>query len=397
MINGIIKSTSIFWQKRALLKITLLLISMLTIMAAGIVAPATPQIGMAFADSFNPALLSKMVLALPPLSIAITAPLAGRLLDQNGRLNLLNFALVLYAVSGSSGLYLDNIYLILGGRIILGIAIGILMTTVLTLTGDYFEGHERQQFIGYQSAFIGFVGMVVVTIGGFLAELHWRWPFATYLISLLLLLLTKRYLYQPNIAGHQAASASSSTPSIIHLLWFTAILLMILMYLIPIQLPFLIQELGLGTQIFIGLVLATHAFGIVLSSIVYSKVKQMISYPMVYFFAFIVMALGHYIIGTFPTRGGLFTGVFIAGLGFGQLISNTTLWVIDTVQTHARGRVIGILTSCYFLGQFLSPILAEPFLSQGGAVPLFLSSAILMAVVGILFLGYRQKLSRPVA
>src|SRR4051812_34828040 len=93
------------WQ----VKLTLLLVSSLTIMSVITISPALPQMTIAFAGVKNSAFIVKMVLTIPALMIAIVSPVTGRLIDKQGRLKILRFALVLYAVSGVGGYFLNNL------------------------------------------------------------------------------------------------------------------------------------------------------------------------------------------------------------------------------------------------------------------------------------------------
>ena len=187
------------------LKLTLLLLSMLTMMAAAIMAPSLPDIALEFKQLPHVELLSKLILSIPAIMIAIIAPFVGRFIDKFGRLKLLYVGLVIYAISGTSGYFLNDLYFILISRMLLGVGISIIMTIAITMVGDYFEGEARQKFVGYQSAFIGMAGVVFMSLGGYLATIHWRLPFLIYLFSLLLIPLSIIFLEessQPLI--HQA-------------------------------------------------------------------------------------------------------------------------------------------------------------------------------------------------
>jgi MFS family permease len=131
------------------------------------------------------------------LFIVLAGPLTGWFLDRKGRLPLLIPAMLLYAIAGSSGLYLDSIWSILAGRALLGVAVAGIMTSATTLIADYYKGPERSQFMGWQAAFMNFGGIVFLTAGGGLAEMGWRWPFIIYLSSLLLVPLVYYSLTEP--------------------------------------------------------------------------------------------------------------------------------------------------------------------------------------------------------
>jgi MFS family permease len=71
------------------LKLTLLLVSSLTIMSVITISPALPLMAEEFKDVEKAALLVKLVLTIPALMIAIFSPITGRLIDKYGRLKVL--------------------------------------------------------------------------------------------------------------------------------------------------------------------------------------------------------------------------------------------------------------------------------------------------------------------
>ena len=85
------------------LEITLLLASMLTMLANAIIAPSLPAISSAFNTVENIEALTKLMLTLPALTIAIIAPFAGRIIDKQGRIKVLIVSLVIYTLAGTSG------------------------------------------------------------------------------------------------------------------------------------------------------------------------------------------------------------------------------------------------------------------------------------------------------
>ena len=157
------------WQVKA----TLLLVSSLTIMSMITISASLPDMSREFEHIANGQDLVKLTLSFPALFIAISAIIAGLLIDKLGRLKMLGFALVFYALGGTSGYWLENIYLILAGRALLGICVGISMTIVTTLVADYYEGKSRQNFAGLQLPVMSIGGIVFITLGGILADIDW--------------------------------------------------------------------------------------------------------------------------------------------------------------------------------------------------------------------------------
>jgi hypothetical protein len=64
-------------------------------------------------------------------------------------------------------------------------------------------------------------------------------------------------------------------------------------------------------------------------------------------------------------------------------MANLTFWVMELSPPQVRGKNMGILTACLFLGQFLSPIVAEPITQNSSLAFLFQSSILVIVFMGI--------------
>ena len=365
------------WQ----VKLTLLLVSSLTIMSVITISPALPQMTIAFAGVKNAAFIVKMVLTIPALMIAIVSPITGRLIDRRGRLKILRFALVLYAVSGVGGYFLNNLYYILISRAILGISVGMSMTIVITLIADYFEGIQRQKFVGLQIAFMSIGGILFLVLGGILADIGWRYPFLIYLSSLLVLPLTIIFLREPTVVQkrneeHQYLKA----PPIIWLLFFNIMVMWIIFFLIPVQIPFYLKSIGVEKNSLIGAAIAISTLFSAMSSFSYSRIKARLSFLSIFSIGYLLMAAGFICIAFSTTYLLVVVAMMLCGLGMGMMIPNTNMWVMKIAPPEIRGKEIGKLTTFWFLGQFLSPVIIAPVLKN-----LSLSSTFMMAA-GFLFL-----------
>ncbi|MGK0391213.1 MAG: MFS family permease, partial [Maribacter sp.] len=342
------------------LKLTILLLSMLTMMAAAIIAPSLPAISLHFNHISQVELLSKLILSLPALFIVMIAPFAGNYIDRFGRLKLLYIGLLGYVISGTSGYFLQDLYMILVGRMFLGISIGIIMTIVMTLVGDYFEGEARRKFVGYQSAFIGLAGVFFMIIGGYLASQHWRLPFMIYLFPLVLIPMCFFFLKEPKTIHRSTFEPLPTSSPLLKVLFPIGTFFMILFYLMPTQLPFLLKDMGIEIPSYSGNALATNALGIVCTSFFYSNIKKRFSFLVVASAALLMVGTGYFLTGISTTFETVLASVFLAGLGSGLFMANLTFWVMELSPPQVRGKNMGILTACLFLGQFLSPIVAEP-------------------------------------
>lgn len=351
-------------------KATLLLVSTLTVMAGATISPALPAMRQYFANEPNADYWVRLVLTVPALFIALGAPFAGTIIDKFGRKTLLSIAVFIYGLAGSSGFVLNSLGIILLGRVLLGLSVAGIMTTATTLIADYYVGATRTQFLGLQAAFMGLGGVIFLSLGGFLADINWRMPFLIYLIAWLILPLIVIFLPEPNRATSNTSTQSqiqnepSSFPwGLLILTYGIALFTQIVFYLIPVQLPFYLQKLVNASASQSGMAIALATLFSSISAILYQHIKARLSFISIYTLAFILMGIGYQIISLAQNYGVVLFGLTIAGLGLGLLTPNMNVCLTSVVPSMSRGKVLGGLTTAFFLGQFTSPIISQP-LSQ---------------------------------
>jgi MFS family permease len=377
-------------------KATLLIGSTLTVMAGAIIAPALPLISREFADVPGVELLSRLVLTLPALFMAILAPVAGYLVDRSGRKKVFLFSLVLYALAGTSGLYLDSLPAILVGRAILGIAVGGLVTAVITLIGDYFDGPERSRFMGIQAAFAGMGGLVFISSGGVLADIHWRLPFLIYIASLIVLVMAIISIYEPsriiksNITGpvHSGAPVSIRIPKIAYGIFAISFFSAIVFYMIPTQMPFMLSAMEGVSNTGIGFAIAFVNVASVTTSLNYGRIRRKLGFRSIMGIVYILIFIGFVIISRTDSYIMMITGISVCGLGFGLMMPNINLWLISVAPAPMRGRLVGYLNAAMFGGMFISPIAIQPLIMISSLYNSFFLMGVIVLVLSVVFLVY---------
>ena len=375
------------------LKVTLLLVSSLTIMSVITISPALPEITAAFSHVANASLLVKLAFTVPALMIAVFAPVTGRLIDKHGRLKFLYFSLLVYAISGGAGYFLNDLYHLLMSRAVLGISVGMSMTIVITLIADYFEGMERQKFVGLQIAFMSLGGIVFTGLGGILADFGWRYPFLIYLFALLVLPLSVTFLREPvRPERNHDANALVKVPPVIWLLYANTMVMWIIFFLVPVQIPFHLEAMGIETNSLIGAAIALSTAFSAVSAFSYSRIKDRFSFLSVFAIGYFLMAAGFACIALFATYAWVIVAMMLSGFGMGLMIPNTNMWVMKIAPPLIRGKAIGRLTTFWFLGQFLSPVLIFPVLNHLSISLTFLLAAgiLLLLSAGFLILHFSK-------
>ncbi|MCB0641290.1 MAG: MFS transporter, partial [Phaeodactylibacter sp.] len=293
-------------KERSSLRLALLLISTLTVMSGAVIAPALPSLANAFAGHANAELLARLVLTIPALFIAFFSPLAGWLIDRYGKMRILLVAMLLYAGAGTAGFYLANIYTLLVSRALLGLSVAVIMTCATALAGDYFEGKERNQFLGIQNAIMALSATFYIALSGLLADFNWRYSFLIYGFSLPFMLAVRRFLYEPEVVKpdrklRMGQALSAQTKGIVALVYLLTFLGMVLFYMVPVQTPFLFKEMGITqpSRQGIGLMGVTLFAAFMASQ--YGRLKRFASFSRIYAFNFLIMGAGYWMVTQFTS------------------------------------------------------------------------------------------------
>ena len=376
--------------------ITLLFTSSMTVMAGATISPALPQIQQFFQNEPNSEFWVKLLLTLPALFTALGAPFAGMIIDRFGRKPLLIGAVTLYGLAGGSGCVLSSLTGLLIGRAFLGLAVGAIMTTSIALIADYYQGPKRNQIMGTQAAFMGYGGVVFLTLGGFLADIGWRIPFLIYLSAFAILPLVIFCLTEPNVESDRnsilAEDVEAKLPiGTIALIYTLTFLTMVAFYMIPVQLPFYLKSLGQVSNAQTGIAIAASTLASAIVSMRYGSIKTHLSFPGVLICLYLLMGLGYVTISLAKSYPVVVMGLIFAGSGLGLLLPNMNVWLNAKTPIASRGRVLGGLTTCMFLGQFCSPIVSQPIAQQLGLGVTYGVTGFALWTLAILLVGASVK------
>lgn len=368
-------------------KTVLLLGSTLTVMAGATISPALPQIYAHFQGQDSAELLVRLILTLPALFIALASPFVGILLDWWGRKPVLICSLLLYGIAGSSAFVAESLTAILCGRIFLGVAVAGIMSSITTLIGDYFQGQLLNHMMGLQSAFMAFGGVVFLLMGGLLADIGWQWPFLVYTVALLILPLALLHLAEPEANRNKVDTRA--TPPIpyrdIAIIYWLAFWGMAGFYLIPVQLPFYLHNLATISATTVGLMMAASTLVTAITSVNYARIIRRFSLRRILRFAHVLMAAGYLGLVFANTLTQVLLSIVLLGMGLGLWMPSLNVWLMKKVPLAIRGKVIGGFTTCFFLGQFFSPIMSQPIIKAFGVGASYLAAALMM---GIILIGF---------
>ena len=337
---------------------TILSMSLLTVMAGAAIAPALGIIKAHFSEA--PAMLVQFIVSMPALLIIITnlffLPLS-RVLRTRA---IATTGLLLYVVAGAGCFFVDDIYLLLAMRALLGVSVGLIMPLSTGLLAYYFPPEQQAQLMGLSAAMNQMGGVVATLLAGLLATIEWNYAFLVYLLGLIALVMVWLWLPDEQLDSankrgvpFQPRQLLKYHPSVIGML-----LLMTIFFVFPTNFAIVAsQQLALSTEvitaIMVGLDVVAFFVGLSFGGLM-NRFRLGIKY-----FAPLLFLLGYasYLVPSvsMTVLGSVFIGM-ANGVGVPYL---NTIASIKGGKNSAT-TVMPLLSAALYLGQFISPLIVIP-------------------------------------
>lgn len=343
------------------LKVVLLATAMFSVMGGPALAPALPSIKAAYPHINNIELWVKILVAISGLFAAIGAPLFGWISDRWGRKPALFIALLTWGVFGSSGMIPQPFWMLVVGRALLGFSLGGLLTANTAMIADSFSQNQRRQMMGLQTTCTS-VGIMVALIScGLLTDFHWRSSFVIFLPAFAILPL----IYRCPEPQRSQAKTNSKSKLPIGLFWLGlfGLFAMLTFNVIPTQLPFFVTTMNISSAAKVGMLLSLLPISSAIAGRFYARLARRTNPWAFFLMAAMLMLVGFYTISLMQNISGVIFGLILIGAGFGMTIPHINFVIAQVVPAESLGRSMGIVTSCKFLGLFLSPILFQPIIA----------------------------------
>lgn len=356
-------------------KLTILFTSSLAFLAPSAVAPGLPALYADFAHVADAQLLSRMVLVMPMLFVALSGPVVGIVVDRYGRRNTLIVSTIGYGLAGVSGVVLESLIAIVVGRAFLGIFLAAILTSVTALIGDYYSGDQRNKVAGLQGAFITFGTLIYVVLAGLLSEIHWRAGFALFAVAFVLIVPMLLSLYEPSpstaVEPDEPAERAPGRRewTVIGWIYVLAFVCMIALFMVPSQTQFFLVDIGIGDPTRAGLAIGVFSLGSGIAALAFPWLRRHFSVAAIFALTFFDVGIGFVLVGAATDFFDVMVALAVGGFSMGLFMPNVNMAIISRTTTAVRGRALGGFTTAFFLGQFASPFyslpLAERF-SLGG-------------------------------
>ena len=268
--------------------------------------------------------------------------------------------LLLYVVAGAGCFFVDDIYVLMLLRAILGISVGLIMPLSTGLLAFYFPPEEQARLMGLSAAMNQMGGVVATLLAGMLATIEWNYAFLVYLLGLIALVMVWLWLPDEQLGSankrgvpFQPRQLLKFHPSVVGML-----LLMMIFFIFPTNFAVVAnQRLGLRTElitiIMVGLDVVAFFVGMVFGGVM-NRFRMGVKYFAPVFF---LMGYAAYLL---PSITMLVLGSALIGIANGVGVP-----YLNTIASIKGGKnsattVMPLLSAALYLGQFVSPIIVTP-------------------------------------
>jgi MFS family permease len=169
----------------------------------------------------------------------------------------------------------------------------------------------------------------------------------------------------------QPTTTPTSSGTLTVFCYALAVVELLLLYMVPVHLPFYAPELGIGSGLEAGLAIAFMLLVMSTTSVIYHRLQARLSFPLLHGAGLLLLAAGYILLGGANAPVTALLALAIAGIGLGLIRPNVVIWLLSVTMPALRGRVMGGLTTCFFVGQFISPVITQPVAQAAGYANLF--------------------------
>jgi MFS family permease len=360
--------------------------------------PVMPRIAEHFSYVANADILVRLMATGLSAALIIGALASGFLAEKFGQLRLLYTCLIIYALTGVASYFIDNLYVLVALRIVLGAvnsAAGVLATALIVTR--LAEG-KRESWLGYYVVFGSFGSLLWVTLGGVLGAIDWRLIFLLQLAALpaaLFLKLTFPAEVQTGqTADEKKAVSGSGIPwaMVLFGLICGAIGSSTFNYL-----PFHLDRIGLGDPAKIGPLMMVGMGAGAVFALAFGTIRKFASAIPVFVGGFVVTGLGLLLTLMTESYAMLFVTIAIYSAGFAVITPNLFAACAAATPEALRTRVLGFMRAGFYAGPLLAQVVLELFVKRSGPIGALIAIAVGAFVAALLFLLFRRQFAPVVS
>jgi len=306
-------------------------------------------------------------------------------------------SLLLFGLAGGGCALVSSLIPLLGLRLLQGIGAAALGVLNATLVGDLFEGRQRTTAMGLNASVLSVGTATYPLVGGSLAMIGWRWPFALPLLALPVAVLVARRLREPAVAPpprlnvYLAGVWREARQAQVLALFAASCGIFVLLYGPYVTfLPLFMDDRFGSAPVVIGLVMTSISVVNAITASQLGRITARIPERTIVRLGFISFALGLLIIPFVPATPALLLPAVLIGFAFGTTIPVVLSLVAGLAPDDRRAAFMALNWTVLRFGQTLGPLVASAVYAAAGFRAVYLVGAVLaLALAGLMTLTVR--------
>lgn len=382
-------------MNKKMLAPTIISIAMATVMAGAAISPAVGLIASNFPDA-DPVLI-KLILTAPSLIIIPFSFVSSYLTTKISKRAIVMIGLMIYIISGVGAQFTNSIETLLAFRFVLGAGVGLVMPLSISLISDHFVGRQQVKMMGYSSAFSNLGGIVTMTLAGFLATFGWKVPFNVYWMGAVIFVLVYFFLPSNEPVKPHGTGPKKKLPAAVYGYALASGSIMLVYYGIATNMALYLEQGKLGGSSVAGAVISFTTIGGMITSLTLAPLQDILK-KFLMPISLLLMGLAFGTLAMTSSIPVILASVCVVGLGQGILFPLINIRAIGLVNPLNSDRVIAVVSSCIYIGQFSSPLVLDSIARLIGFPTIrfqyfFIGSSLVTAVIimTVVMLASRNK------
>ncbi|MCK4267251.1 MAG: MFS transporter, partial [Actinomycetia bacterium] len=217
--------------------------------------------------------------------VVLASPFVGIAIDRLGPKTLLVTGSLVYGLSGGAGLFISSYYPLVASRAVLGLATAAIFSSVSVMIGQNYHGKDLHQMMGFRISINDFAAVIWPVLGAWLGAFSWHAPFAIFLVGIPLSLAILRWVPGSKVQTRSAGAPETVTlrtlishqPVLIAIYALTFMSSFVLSTVV-VYLPQLLKQMGMSNILAIGLYISVLTLTVAVMSLLYGRIKTVLSY-----------------------------------------------------------------------------------------------------------------------
>ena len=389
---------NIFKDKNLLITVS---ITMISIMPLFSISPILPNIATGL--NISPA-QSGLIMAAYLIPVALGTPIFGILADRFGFKKIIIPSLLVFSLGGILSAVAPNFRSLIEWRILQGLGGASLEALVLSIIGGLYAGKKLTKAMAFNAGAIGVGSTIYPILGGVLASLNWRYPFALSLLAVPVALLVCMKLRLPkikkptekfNLGSYVKNILKSIQNRNVLLLFFAVITLFMVEFgafytFTPV---FAGETLG-ATSAVIGMVLTTNALSLTIFSFFVTLFADKVSEINLIKISFIIFAVALSIIPLVNSIPMLVIPCVLIGIVEALAFPSLQSSIAKLAPQEYRSGFMSLNVTIQAIGRAVGPVFAGIIFGIGGiAAVCFIGAAVTVISIAIfsLFINVNSR------